>query len=208
MKVRLGKTFAKQMGMADNEIEDKAPKGITIEDLQKSWKARDRWRRQHFVQAFFINIWEVIKWRIPQKLEDAKYEVIYAWQRAFRGYDDVMVFSYWSENARLNIKILKELKKIKHGYPIILLNKKEEARWKLSWKKHDKELSKRDQARWVDYMKKMIAGWQAILDEDNVHITKRGKYDRRASDILRAKHRKIWEEGMILYTQHYRGLWD
>ena len=119
-----------------------------------------------------------------------------------------MVWSYWSENARLNIKILKHFKKIKCGYPIILLDKKEEKKWNLRWDKDSKKLDVNYNKRWNDILDKMIKGWEAILKEDDVFLKTKEKYDHKKSEIRRKELQKVFNDGMILYTKCYRNLWD
>lgn len=51
------------------------------------------------------------------RLRHIKYELKYAWQRAWRGYDDSMVFNLDYGFVELYREILKDFKKNLHGYP-------------------------------------------------------------------------------------------
>ena len=60
-------------------------------------------------------------------LSDKYWEIRYAWQRAIRGYDDRMIFSFYSEHTRLVVSVLTKLQKDQVFYPTIFKNVKE---WK------------------------------------------------------------------------------
>ena len=51
------------------------------------------------------------------RLRHIKYELKYAWQRAWRGYDDSMVFNLDYGFVELYREILKDFKENLHGYP-------------------------------------------------------------------------------------------
>lgn len=63
--------------------------------------------------SFVSLIW----YRPKTKIIDAFYQVKYAFQRAFRGYDDREVFSADHFFVERQLKILKEFKKYNCGYP-------------------------------------------------------------------------------------------
>ena len=64
-------------------------------------------------ESFVSFIW----YRPKRKIVDAFYQVKYAYQRAFRGYDDREVFSIDHFFVERQLKILKEFKKYNCGYP-------------------------------------------------------------------------------------------
>ena len=207
MKVTLGKKFLKQMNVSDKEVEEKQ-NGFSLEDLKKKWAAEKRWNKKHPILANIKYAWWKVRYGIWITLDDMKYTIKWGFQRMFRGYDDPMVWSYWSENAKLNIKIIKHLRKIHCGYPIILLNKKEEKQWNLRWNKDSKKLDINYNKRWNDILDKMIKGWEAVLKEDDVFLKTKEKYDHAKSEIKRKELLKIFNDGMTLYTKFYRSLWD
>jgi|LSQX01.2.fsa_nt_gb hypothetical protein len=51
------------------------------------------------------------------RLRHIRYELKYAWQRAWRGYDDSMVFDMNDTFIELYREILKDFKENLHGYP-------------------------------------------------------------------------------------------
>ena len=63
--------------------------------------------------SFVSLIW----YRPKRKIIDAFYQVKYAFQRAFRGYDDREIFSADHFFVERQLKILKEFKKYNCGYP-------------------------------------------------------------------------------------------
>lgn len=62
---------------------------------------------------------------IPRTIRDVKYEIIWAWQRVFKGYDDRWTWSTYSMLTDTMIKALSGLKKCHYGYPSRLKNNKE-----------------------------------------------------------------------------------
>ena len=173
----------------------KTSKGFSLEDLQKKWAAEERFDKKHPVRTKIKNIYYFFRYTIIRKIDDWKYDVKWGCQRMFRDYDDPYVWNYYSENAKLAIKVLTHLKKHKHGFPGILLTKK-----KISQSEGEKQ--------WNDILDKMIKGWQALLKEDNVFYKTNGTYDRVKSDKKRKELLKIWERGMLLYVKYYQNLWD
>lgn len=204
MKVTLGPVVQKQLGIEP----DKKGSLVSSDDFFKKLQAKEKWYSKRPIRRFFKDAWWWIRYGILNKISDIKCSIKWGFQRMFRGYDDPMVWGYWHENAKLNVTLLKRLKETKIGYPIILLDKQEEKKFGKSWGKHDKSLHKMYEKRWDETMDKIIAGWQAIIDEDDVFLKTNGKYDHAKSDIKRKKLMKAFEEGMTLYTKHYRGLWD
>jgi len=82
-----------------------------FEQFMKELKAERKWGKEHYVLQFFIDTYNFILYRIPTIIQDIRREIEWGFQRMFRGYDDPMVWNYYCENARLNIKILKHFKK-------------------------------------------------------------------------------------------------
>lgn len=173
---------------------------MTLDELTEKWEADKQWDLKNPVRSNFKQAWYFIIYRIPARLTDLRYEIKWGFQRMFRGYDDSLVWGYWYENAKLNVKVLKQLKKIKHGVPYTL----EETTSDIS---HDEEFERQEKA-WDIVMDKMINAWQAIIDEDDVHIKTDGKYDVEKSHVEREHIMKIFTEGMSEYTIWYRSLWD
>lgn len=176
---------------------------MTLEELDQKWKERDAWYAAHPAAKFFNDIWSFLRYRLPTILNDAYHEVRYAWQRVFTGHDDVMKFAFCHQNAAQTVAVLKWMRSHKHGFPIILLDDNEEYDWESS--KDDEKYYK----RWNDILDKMIAGFEALIAEDEVFIVDaNGKYDHAASEIERKRLLAIWEEGAALFIKYYRNLWD
>lgn len=183
---------------------DRKVHGITLEELEKRWEEEKTYRANNPTYDFFLSIQEFFT-RLPDRLNDWKYEIIYAWDRVFRGFDDRMIFSFHYEHADLCLKVLKILRDDKHGSPVVL----DAVDWEEWGHGENEELSDKNHKMWIEIMDKMIAGFEAQLALDEVYILgKDGNYDHAASQIERERLNKIWEEGMGLFIKHYGALWD
>lgn len=86
------------------------------------------------------NIYEFLRYDIPFMVSDFFFECKMRWQILTRGYSDRNVWAMCDDIAKLNIKLLTELRDNGHGYPGGLTEKK--------WKK---------------ILTKMIEGFEAHL---------------------------------------------
>lgn len=138
------------------------------------------------------------------------YEVKWGFQRMFRGFDDRWYWSYYSMNAEQTLKVLKWLQKNKHGAPFttdpdgVIPIKDEDT---LTENKFD--VNKNHFHRWNKALGLMVAGFEALIKEEDVHILgPDGKYDHAASQKERDRLHEKWEKGAKLFIANYRGLWD
>jgi hypothetical protein len=167
---------------------------MTLDECKKKHEAERRWMNEHFVQAAFINLFDFFRYTIPRVSSDWKYEIIYAKDRVIRGYDDRMIFSYHYENAEQTLKVLKWLRHHRDGSPMTC--------------KHTTACKCDPHKSWNMILDKMISGFQANLDLDDVHILTDGKYDHKKSQEKRRRLWKKWQVGGALYIEQYFGLWD
>lgn len=165
---------------------------MTIDEMKKRMKEKERWMKHHFIRAAFINAFNFFRYVIPRVLTDMKYAVIYAKDRVARGYDDRMVFSYHYENTQVAIEVLTWLRKHRNGSPMTCRHKK----FACKCNPHDE---------WNRILDQMIAGFKAQNAMENMYLK---NYSKEKTRSEMKKLQKIWETGMVLYTKHYRGLWD
>ncbi len=143
-------------------------------------------------------------YRIPGRINDARYSVKWGFQRMFRGHDDPMVWGYQFNNAEQTLTVLKKLQEIKHGSPGT-----DDPDNVLKTKGDINCVDDSYHERWEEALALMIDGWQAMIDMDDVHIKdKKGKYDPKATIKELKRLEKVWNKGMTLYVANYRGLWD
>lgn len=161
-------------------------KTYTFEDMQKKWDAHNAWRKNHKVFALAEDVFDFFRYRIPFVLSEAKHEVIYAWDRVFKGYDSKMVWSLYSEHSKMMVAVLTELRNNHHGSPM-----------------PDKEEEGVDIHKlWESQLDEMIAGFQAVLDIEELEWG--DAFDKKKQKELTTK----FEHGMKLFTKYYRNLWD
>jgi len=176
-------------------------KSLTLDDYSKKLEENAKWHKKHKVLSFFIGIHDFFRYRLWVLCDEVDLAIKFGFQRMFRGYDDSYVWGHCSENARLTLLALKELKKTKVGYPIIVVDEK--ARW---------EMSKKEQLvyqkRWDSILGKIILGFDSFLKSDDVFLKTNGKYDHAKSEKKRQELLKRWEEGAALYIKYYGNLWD
>lgn len=174
------------------------------------WDEEEKWAKEHPFRAFPGKAFDFVWYTIPRILNDARYEVKWGFQRMFRGFDDRWYWSYYSMNAEQTVKVLKRMQKHKHGAPFTtdpdnVIDIKDEDT--LTDDKYD--VNKKHFDRWNKALGLMIAGFEALIKEDDVHILdENGKYDHEASQKERERLMAKWEKGAKLFVANYRGLWD
>ena len=145
---------------------------------------------------------------IPRKLNDWKYEIKWAWQRVFRGYDDTSVWNLYHHISEQLPKILRQLKNNHLGCPGELFDNKA---------KKNKECHK-----WEDILEKMARGFDAAVKIGNNEYMKEIKLKKPEKDIFGKdsytgykydkkcynKLYKEFEEGMELFKKYFFNLWD
>ena len=153
-----------------------------IDRMRQELKEHSAWEKAHPVQAFFYNAW--YEW--PHRVRDARYEVKYAWQRVFRGYDDRMLWGYPDENARIAIEVLTFLRDEGSGHP---MGESEES--------------------YKAALDKMIDGFKAYtIMQDLSPVDDEGNVDKDRYEYEYHVLKNRYEEGMELYVKHYPSLWD
>ena len=120
---------------------------------------------------------------VPRFFSDIKYEIKWAWQRVFRGYDDNW---HWNLDSRLEWIIPKCVRKMKKGMgcPQNLYDCK----------------NKRNECKnWHDIFEKIAQGFEAAEKIKTNYLWKGKRYE---------KLNKKYEEGMKLFTEYFNNLWD
>lgn len=167
--------------------------------MDKVFSEREKYYKDHYVLGFFRDLYIFYGYKIYNFCEEYWYKIKWGFQRMFRGYDDRMLWDYPHYNAQLTIKVLKKLQKNKTGYPIvddsdILPNN---------------DIHPDAQRKWDVTLGKIIAGFKAFVDEDEVFVrNSEGKYDSKASKKERERLRAKWKEGSELFIKFYGNLWD
>ena len=179
-----------------------ASSSISVDTLIERIEIRKKWEIDNPIQATLQAFLNFFRYRIPTIIDDAKWEVIWGFQRMFQGYDDRYLWSHCSENARLTLIALKWLKKNKLGYPVAVVTKRDKYDWESN--SHDKIYQK----RWKQSLDKMIKGFEAKLAEDDVHIEVKGKYSHSKTMKKIKDLRKKWDIGSREYAKYYGCLWE
>ena len=188
-------------------VEFHQTKGKDLGDFMSELEAEEEWRKSHVVRGSILNAFDFFRYRLPMHFQDGLFEVKCAWQRAFRGYDNAMLWSYWSQNAEQTLKVLKWMRNSKHGYPLITQEEFANV-FPGAQVKHSGLDRLPGEEKWDMILDKMIAGFEALLASDDCFINVDGKYDHDATKAECERLNKIWEEGAALYIKFYRTLWD
>lgn len=144
---------------------------------------------------------------IPRKLSDWKYEIKWAYQRVFRGYDDTTVWNFHHHIAEQFPRILRDLKENGFGCPSQFYDSK----------KKDNECHK-----WKEVLEKMAKGFDAAKKIDSNEYMKEVKLKKPKKDVFGEdsyidykfdkKHynslHKEFKEGVDLFKKHFFNLWD
>jgi len=143
----------------------------------------------------FENIGDFFIYTIPRICSDTKYEIKWAWQRVFRGFDDRMYWGYYHDNAIQTLAVLKWLKEHRVGSAVV-----EEC---------DTAGEKDIHKAWDYVLSKMITAFEAaIAKEDLFIVDENGKYNPEKTKAEYERLDKIWKEGGLLFIKYYNNLWD
>lgn len=123
-------------------------------------------------------------------LEHWMREIKYAWQRAYRGYDQTELWCHHAVHTERMLEILKHYRHNKVGSPIVLL---EDEDYEIG-EKQDFDIHK----RWDAVLDRMIAGFESA-DKFDSHLV-----DNENVDF----YLEIMHDGLDLYGDNYLGLWD
>ena len=137
----------------------------------------------------------------PWKIVDYCWcEVIYAWQRAFRGWDDTVI---WSIDYYLAEKIpiwLMELKKDKSGVPGQFITTADEYIDEHGVQCVSEEGMKRAEKEYDDILDKISVGFLAYKNVSDC------KFDYNSPEEIAAN--KQFEEGFDLFKKYFGTFWD
>lgn len=124
--------------------------------------------------SWYEKVYDFFRYTIPCVVGNFLFECKMKYQVLTRGYSDRNVWALCDDMARLNIKLLTQLRDYGHGYPNGLTEKK-----------------------WKAILTKMIEGFETV-GEDTYGF----------NNATEKKNEKKFKEGMELYAQWYKNLWD
>lgn len=135
---------------------------------------------------------------IAGKMEDMAYEVKWAWQRVFRGWDDRVLWSIDSWLSEVMPKILRTFKEIQHGYRGNFTKEDEYVNEK-GWILIKQDAEKREIENWNNDIETMIAGFTAAKMMIGIEYNGDDEY----------KHlEEVFKKGMTAFVDNYFSLWD
>lgn len=171
-------------------------KTYSFEEMKAEWDRHAKWRKDHWVFARCEDVYDFFRYTIPRVSVDWKQEVRWAWQRVFRGYDDVFVWNLHNEHTKLMLKVLKDFRKHHVGSPIIR---------KKDWLSKKEDPKDNVHTFWDKQLEIMIDGFQAQKDIEDMEYAdlSRREQKRKHKDLIAR-----WENGMKAFVKHYNGLWD
>jgi len=131
-----------------------------------------------------IEIPENIYYHINFFYNDVKNEIIWGWQRLFRGYDDRWFWSIADNLTPILIDCIKYYKSKNDSYPTEFKNRKE----------------------WDKILDKIIKGFEIKNKIDYLQYEKFKNRDDFIKEYKRLEKIKI--KGMKLFAKYYDNLWD
>ena len=118
------------------------------------------------------------RYAIPRWFRNTYYELKWAWQRVFRGFDDRWYWEYPGYILDMSIEVINRLSKNTSGYPA----NETDCKTLEDWQKILREIK---EGFWAG--KRVYNQWSKDLDKDI----------KKFQDMLRGK-----------YAEHFLGLWD
>ena len=177
----------------------------------KSKKKNKKWKVD-FAPSFFESAEKLfsndLKYLIPRKIDDWKFEIEWAWQRVFRGYDDRMIWDLHFYLSEYLPKIIRKLAKNAYGYPASI-NKKD--------KKEFKNIKD-----WKNTLEKIAKGFDAAGKIDRDEFMKKIKLKKPRKDMFgedsyidykvdKKYYKQLTKEfnvGIELFKKYFFNLWD
>ena len=121
---------------------------------------------------------------VPRFFRNVRNEIVWAWQRVFRGFDDRWYWGLYNQLEWIIPKVIRWMKKNHHGCPSNLYDK----------------TRKRNQCwKWTEILEKIAQGFEASEKIDREVLWKGKRYE---------KLNKKRKEGMKLFSKFFRSLWD
>ena len=102
-------------------IKDKNGKILcyTFEEIKERYAAQERWEKAHPILAFFKTyLWRFPVYVLPEALRNAKYKLLYFYQRNTRGFSDYDYFDTGNYICQHVGKVLEFFAENTHGYPV------------------------------------------------------------------------------------------
>lgn len=166
--------------------------GISLDEFKLKMELEKIWCKKHWFQSFFIDIWDFFRYVLPGVCYGWKYEIKFAWQRVFRGYDNSAIWSHHSYHSKQTAEILRNLAENKVGCPANLFDAK----------------NKKDAChKWKALLVQMAEGFEAATAIDNMDYMDmkdtRKQYMKKHDALM-----KKFDKGMKLYCENYMSLWD
>ena len=116
---------------------------MTLDEFKTKLDEEKKWKKEHWFLGAFIDTYELFRYRISNKIENAYLEAKWGLQRMFRGYDDTAFWGLDSYITEIAIPVLKWYLENKSGTPVDLTEKE-----------------------WKEKMEKMLLAFQTLHNED------------------------------------------
>ncbi len=159
-----------------------------LDDFKIQIEENRKWTEKHYILYWFKNIF----WHIRRFISDIKYYPLYIkrfFQRGFRGYDDTCYWDLGSHLAEYILPKLKHFKENTHTYP------------------GTKEASTPE--KWNKTLDKMVYSFERVVEDDFLGYWNEDKnYYVSYSDKKQKEIQKRYEEGMKLFAEYFRAMWD
>ena len=140
----------------------------------KKWKVKTTPEFENSLERLFsFNL----RYLIPRLVENARYEIKWFFQRGFRGYDDRMVFSFYSQFAELAVKVLIHYRKIQMSLPIGMSEKE--------WNKIVDKI--------IEAFKAVPEIHEATWDMDKAKLKELKKTFIDGMDLLKEHYQNLWD---------------
>jgi hypothetical protein len=125
-----------------------------------------------------IELPENMFYDISNLIKNSRNQIVYAWQRVFRGFDDRMFWGVSNQLSPMMVKVMDWYIKNKSGYPASLTEKE-----------------------WNSILKQIKEGFEADIKLDKMDF---GKDWKRKWDRLEKKRKK----GLMFFAKYYADIWD
>lgn len=155
----------------------------------------DNFLKKHGGFTLFGYNWKYLIFHPWVIVKEIFYEIKYAWQRVFRGWDDRAIWSIDYYLAELIPQLVLRLKEVTHGVPFAMFEEDDWDEEEFSYKDGRMEIASK---RWDKVLEEIADGF--IYYKENI-------YDSFGLEEVEEVQEKL-NKSMNLLKEHYMSLWD
>jgi hypothetical protein len=184
----------------------------TFNNLLDKFKAENKWIKEHPIRGYFITAYRYIRsfiYNSPDLPSDLYRKIKRGVQRAYYGYSSEDYWCIHSYHSKVVYGLLRDLKKYKHGIPLIVFSKNALVDEIGNFTDKAELEAKR---KWDKILDQMIYAYKLNCDiasgDREVYSKNYNTEQIKEFNVLSLKEEHDRVRGMNLFNKYYLSLWD